>query len=134
MDVAASSRLGAASYAALFTLAREMLAGGFGVVLESNFRRGVSESHLVSVSAAANAVHLVHCTCSERLVGMRYRARSRHPAHVDGHRHDALRADLAAGRYEPLNVNWPTVVVHTDSGYDPPLDEVTSFVGGAKSR
>lgn len=38
-DVAASSRLGSAAYAALFTLARDLLANQVGVVLESNFRR-----------------------------------------------------------------------------------------------
>lgn len=127
-DVAASARLGSASYAALFTLARDLLADEVGVVLESNFRKGTSEAELAPVAALATSVHLVHCTASEDLIARRYRSRSRHPAHLDGHRHDALHADLAAGRYDPLGVDWSTVVVRTESGYDPTFEEIAAFI------
>ena len=132
-DVAASVRLGAASYAALLTLARELLAAEVGVILDSNFRRGISEAQLVPVRAVATSVCLVHCTAPEALIARRYRSRSRHAAHLDNHRHEALRADLAAGRYEPLRVDWPTVVVRTYSGYDPTLEEIASFVRVART-
>lgn len=127
-DVADSTRLGSASYAALFALARGLLADEVGVILESNFRRGLSEAELAPVAALASSVHLLHCTAPEDLVAERYRSRNRHPAHLDDHRHDALRADLAAGRYEPLDVDWPTLIVRTESGYDPTYDRVTSFI------
>ena len=37
-------------------------------------------------------------------------------------------ADLAAGRYEPLAVDWPTLVVQTTSGYEPHLEQITALV------
>jgi len=128
-DVAASSRLGSAAYAALFSLARDLLADHVGVVLESNFRRGISEDELARVAAVASSVYVIHCTAPDDLILRRYDARSRHAAHLDGHRHDDVRADLAAGRYEPLRVDWPTLVVRTDSAYDPPIEEILAFVG-----
>lgn len=128
-DVAASSRLGSAAYAALFLLAQELLADEVGVVLESNFRRGISETELARVAAVATSVHLVHCTAPEDLIMRRYGARSRHAAHFDDHRHDAVRTDLEAGRYEPLRVDWPIVVVRTVSGYEPTIEEIEAHVG-----
>lgn len=90
-DVAASSRLGSAAYAACFSLARGLLADEVSVVLESNFRRGLSEAELVPVAAVASMVHLVHCTAPESVIMQRYRTRSRHAAHLDDHRYDAVR-------------------------------------------
>ena len=130
-DVAASARLGAAAYAALFTLARDLLGADKGVLLESNFRRGRSEPRLVQVAAAATSVRLVHCTAADEIIVQRYASRRRHVAHLDDHRHDTVRADLAARAYEPLRVDWPTLIVRTDTGYDPPLDAITAFVGGS---
>ena len=132
-DVAASSRLGSAAYAACFSLARNLLADDVGVVLESNFRRGLSEAELVPIAAVASMVHLVHCTAPESVIMQRYRTRSRHAAHLDDLRYDAVRADLAAGRYEPLRVDWPTVVVRTESGYAPTLKDIAAFVRAGRT-
>ena len=135
-DIAASTRIGSASYAALFSLARELLAAEVGVLIESNFRRDFSEAELALVATVATSVHLVHCTAASDLIARRYQSRSRHPAHLDSERHAAVRADLAAGRYEPLRVAWPTVVVQTDSGFEPTVDEIAAFItpGGQRLR
>jgi len=131
-DVAASNRLGSASYAALFTFAHELLIQDIGLIIESNFRRGVSESELLRVAALASSTRLIHCTAPDDVLAERYQsrfnARARHPAHLDDLRQDALEADLAAGRYEPLAVDWPTLVVQTTSGYEPHLEQITAFV------
>ncbi len=132
-DVAASARLGAAAYAALFTLARELLAGDVGVIVESNFRRDNSEMELAGVATVATSVHLIHCTAPADLIVQRYGARLRHAAHLDEHRHDAIRADLTAGRYEPLRVDWPSIVVDTgSSSHVPSAEQVADIVAMGK--
>lgn len=132
-DVAASARIGSAAYAALFSLARVLLADQVGVVVESNFRRGISEAELDGIAAVATSAHLVHCTAPEDVILQRYGARSRHAAHLDDHRHDAIRDDLAAGRYEPLRVDWPTVVVQTQSRHAPTIEEIATFIGAGET-
>jgi hypothetical protein len=42
-------------------------------------------------------------------------------------RSDALAADLAAGRFEPLLLEIPCLVVGTDDGYAPDLDDILAF-------
>lgn len=58
----------------------------------------------------------------------RYESRARHAAHLDDRRHDDIRADISAGRYEPVSVGWPTLVVPTDPTYDPPIDGIMAFL------
>lgn len=133
-DVAASMRIGVAAYAALFALAAETLAAGEGIVIESNFRRGVSEPELAHLLPASSAV-LVHCTAEPTVMERRYVERhasgERHPAHLDADRVRGLRDDLAQGRFEPLELGLPTMVVDTRDGYRPPYGEVLAFAGRA---
>jgi predicted kinase len=130
-DLDASRRLGIGSYAALFAMATAMVSDGVDVILESNFRRGLSEKELKRVAAAASDARLIHCAASPDVVTARYRRRfdagSRHGAHLDDLRLPALSQDLDEGRYRPLDLLWPSLVVNTESGYAPGLPDILSF-------
>jgi predicted kinase len=79
-----SNALGRASFAVLFALARDLLDGGCGLVLEANFSRGRSEADLAPLVAAGRAV-VVHCQAPAEVLHARYRDRAaeRHPGHHD---------------------------------------------------
>jgi predicted kinase len=132
-DVAASQRLGLAAYRVLFSTAARFLDSGASVVIESNFRRGQSEPELTEIVSRADA-RLVHCTADPGRIRSRYQARfrrgERHPVHLDVQRADGLADDLAEGRFEPLALDIPTIVVRTDHGYEPAFDEILAFVAG----
>lgn len=126
-DRAASRRLGAASYAVLYEIARAILDGHSGLVLESNFRRVASLSDLLALTGGANAV-LVQCSAPQDVVLRRYAERS--PSRHRGH-HDVsveLAADLDAGEFEPPDLGIPVLRVDTSEGYRPPLAEILAFV------
>lgn len=130
VDVAASMRAGSAAYSAAFTLAHETIAAGHGVVLESNFRKGVAEGELAPLVALSDA-RLVQCTASPDVVASRYRERSaaglRHAAHLDDVRAPALGEDIQAGHFEPLALGVPVLVVATDDGLEPSYDTILAF-------
>lgn len=134
-----SAALGRAAYAILFLVTDRLLDSGVGAIVESNFRRGISEPELEPRVARSHAV-LVHCQASAALVVERYVTRfemgSRHRVHRDLGRLEALQEDLANGRFEPLEfAGVPVIQVDTSSGYDPPLasvlDRVRSVLGSA---
>jgi predicted kinase len=130
-DVPASQRLGLAAYRILYAVSARILESDGGVVVESNFRRGRSERELRSIVELADA-RLVHCSAAAATVQARYAQRhqrgDRHPVHLDAQRADALADDLASGRFEPLDLGLPTVVVATDDGYEPGLEQVIAFL------
>ena len=133
-NVAESSRLGDAAYAALFALLRSAVEAGNAAVVEANFRRGRSEDEL---SRALNGVDLrqVHCTAAPERIRTRYHGRTdRHPAHLDRLRIDDVAADMAAQQYAPLSLDGPMLVVETDDGYTPPYDAIRAFVIGVTAR
>jgi len=131
-DVPASQRLGLAAYRILYGVAARILESGGGAVIESNFRRGQSEAELRSIVERADA-RLVHCSAALATVQARYAERyrrgDRHPVHLDALRAGALADDLATGRFEPLDLDVPTLVVATDDGYEPGLDQILEFLG-----
>jgi predicted kinase len=135
-DVAASQRLGLAAYRVLFSTAERFLESGVGVVVESNFRRGTSEPELAEIVASADA-SLVHCAAASETIqaryDMRFRRGERHPVHLDAQRANALAGELMEGRFEPLALDIPTIVVRTDDGYVPALDEIVAFVSARRS-
>jgi predicted kinase len=121
-DRAASQRLGMASFQLLRRMATVLLdasASVAGLVLESNFRRGLSEPDLVPLTRRARAV-LVHCEGDPDVIVRRYRERAergeRHPGHHDLEVIPELRAALAGGAYEPLNLDVPLLRVDTTRG------------------
>ncbi len=129
-DVPASKRLGAAAYAMLYFVAQQLLEAPTGLIIESNFRRGVSEPELRPL-LAWSAAGLIQCTAAPEVVLRRYSERhdqgDRHPAHLDTDRAAALADDLSAGRFEPLDLPIPTLVVDTTDGWRPPYEEVRDF-------
>jgi predicted kinase len=136
IDLPASMRLGVASYAVMYRVAKRLLEAGVGLVVESNFRRGLSESELLPLAARAEP-GLVHCTANPTVITSRYAQRhlhgDRHPAHRDADRADALARDLADGRFDPLEMPIPTLVVDTTDGYDPAYEEIRDFAAVPRS-
>ena len=131
-DVAASTQLGLAAYAVLYFVARQLLEAPAGVIIESNFRRGVSEPELRPLLPWSDPC-LIHCTAAPGVVlrryGERYDQGGRHPAHLDADRAAALADDLAAGRFEPVDLPIATLVVDTADGWRPSYEEVREFAG-----
>jgi len=129
-DVPASMRLGAGAYGVLYLVAQQLLDAPTGLIIESNFRRGVSETELQPLLAWSDP-GLIHCTAAPEVVQRRYVERhdrgDRHPAHLDADRAVALASDLAAGRFEPLDLSIPTLVVDTTDGWRPAYEEVRDF-------
>jgi predicted kinase len=129
-DVPASVRLGTGAYAVLYLLARQLLLTAHGVILESNFRRGLSERELEPLLPLGRP-RLLHCTADDEVLMARYADRfgrgQRHSAHLDSDREIPLREDLEAGRFDPLNLRIPTLVVETTDGLRPAYEEVLDF-------
>jgi predicted kinase len=106
-----SRRLGAASYAVLLALARELPA----VVLDANFY----PDHGPALLQACQRPIEVFCRCPPAEVERRFtrRAPFRHPGHVDHSLESQLRAALAAG-VGPLGLGGPVLEVDTNDAVD----------------
>ena len=78
----------------LYTVAGSLLAAGTGFVLESNFRRGISDGELGPLVERSRAV-FVHCTVPDAERRRRYAERVRHPGHFDAALLAAWEADTA---------------------------------------
>lgn len=134
IDVAHSQAFGRAAYAVLFLVADRLLQADTGLILESNFRRGLSDRELLPRVRQARAV-LVHCQAVPEIVVSRYRTRARsdhrHRVHRDDDRLDGLREDLAAGLFEPLDLGVETIRVDTTNGYDPNMDDLLAQIRSA---
>ena len=125
---AAAKTAGAIGLAAILTLcdaARAILAAGQPVVIESFFHRGTSEPDLAPLVGMANAV-LIHCTADEDTVLRRFAARidapDRHGIHGDARRVDDLRAYLANGTTDPLDLPIPRLLIDTTTQFPDPSD------------
>jgi predicted kinase len=129
-DVAASMRLGDGAYAMLYLVSRQLLEAPTGLIIESNFRRGVSESDLRPLLAWSDP-GLILCTAPPDIVQRRYAERhlagERHVAHLDAERAADLADDLSLGRYDPLELAIPTLVVDTTDGWRPAYEEIRDF-------
>jgi predicted kinase len=110
-DRAWSRRLGAASYAVLLTLARELPAA----VLDANFY----PDHGPGLLQACQRPIEVFCRCPAAEVERRFtqRAPARHPGHVDHILDARLKATLDGG-VDPLGLGGPVLEVDTSSPVD----------------
>ncbi|HJR49776.1 MAG TPA: hypothetical protein VJ794_01645, partial [Gemmatimonadales bacterium] len=132
-DRAASQRLGMASFRLLHHVAERLLEAGAGAVIESNFRRGISEPDLARLIAGHRAA-LVHCEGNPGTIVRRCRERAergqRHPGHHDLQVVSLVRQDLAAGVYALLALDIPLLRVDTTTAteYVPGFDEIVSFL------
>ena len=129
-----SAQLGPASHQLLYAVAHRVLEAHVGAILESNFRRGLSEEGLRPLVTDANAV-LVQCGGDPATIVRRYRERAergeRHPGHHDREAVDRLREELAtAGPFEPLELGVPTLRIDTttEQEYAPDFHEILRFL------
>jgi predicted kinase len=100
-DVAASRRIGSATYAVLWAMAEAIVSSGTGLVLESNFHRERSAGSLRTLAARGDAI-FVHCVAPPEIIKERYRTRVRHPGHKDAELLAAWdRQDLDLTVFEP---------------------------------
>ena len=97
-DLAASQRIGAATYAVLWAIADALVSSGTGLVLESNFHRDLAGPRLRALASRGDAT-FVHCTAPLALIRARYAARVRHPGHKDAERLAEWDGDVT--RFEP---------------------------------
>jgi len=85
-DRAQSRRLSNASFTVMFSLARDCLAAGAGLILEGNFRPGEHEAELMAIAASVRIAQVI-CRAAEPVRIARLKARandlSRHPGHHD---------------------------------------------------
>jgi predicted kinase len=120
-----SGAIGLAAILTLYFAAREILAAGQPVVIESFFHHGRSEEDLAPIAAMANAV-LVHCTAADGTVLRRFAERTnapdRHGVHGDAHRLDDLRAYLANGTTDPLDLPIPRLLIDTTETFPDAAD------------
>jgi predicted kinase len=136
-DAEQSAQLGRAAYALLYAVGHRLVDAGVGAVLESNFYRGWAEPELAPLLARACAVQ-VHCGGDAEVIVRRYRERAergeRHAGHSDVTVIPRLRAYLASGRCDPLDLPIPllrvdTTVTEERIHYVPPFDEILAFAG-----
>src|SRR5687768_9837314 len=150
-DRATSQRLGLASFRLIQRVAERLLDARecTGLVLESNFRRGLSEPDLAQLTHRARSV-VIHCEGSPSVIVRRYRERAergeRHPGHHDLQVADAVGHALTTGEYDPLALDVPTLRVDTTTEplapnpapnlhtYVPPLDRVLAFIRRSASQ
>jgi len=125
-----SRQLGAAAYGALFAVAELILAAGHGLVLESNFRAGVSDAPLLALAGLAPTVVIV-CRTPDALRRQRFEeraARGRHRVHVDIAVLDEWREDDAEFL---IDIGAPRLIVDTTNGYAPDMEQVATFARNA---
>lgn len=119
-----SRQLGVAAYSVLFTVAERVLAGGQGLVLESNFRCGISDQPLRTLAALAPTVVIVCRTPSARERFAARAVRGRHRVHVDGAVLDEWNGDDSVNQ---IDIGTPRLVVDTTDGYVPELGQIVAF-------
>ena len=125
-----SRQLGAAAYGALFAVAELILSAGHGLVLESNFRAGISDASLITLARLAPTVVIV-CRIPDALRRQRFEeraARGRHRVHIDSAVLDEWRDDDAEFL---IDIGMPRLVVDTTDGYAPDLERVLEFARSA---
>jgi predicted kinase len=111
-----SRRLGTATFEILFHLARRLLESGQSLVLEGNFDAGRAGGSFATLRAAR--LIQVHCSASEEIVLGRYRARTRHPGHLDDEIEHEVAQALRLGRHAPLDLPGELLRVDTSRSVD----------------
>lgn len=120
--------LGAASYAVLYEALERLVSAGIGAVVESNFRRGVSEPELRQPLHGVRALQL-HCRVSREIARTRFRTRfraraargDRHPGHHEDDPETVadFEASLMGGAHAPLDLSVPLLETDTAADYAP---------------
>jgi predicted kinase len=129
-SLAESRSIGARGMDALWAIAGAHLDVGVGVVLESNFKTGLSAQYLAPLVERSRAVD-VHCAIAGGLAIERYRSRagSRHGAHIE----HAVLGEASPEGWEAEHAavdlhGVPVLMVDTTDGYSPSLDAIIEWV------
>ena len=122
-DVDWSQRLGTATYALIFEVARAVLAAGGSLIAEANFFRGTDEARFAALPPCR--VVQVHCHAPLEVLVERYAGRDRHPGHLDGDRLAELRARYESGLNGPLELDAELIELDTTSA---PAEELAGRV------
>jgi predicted kinase len=109
-DRAWSRRLGAASFEALFAVARRLLDGGVSCVLEANF----VDPAPIRALPAGRVVQIL-CSAPPDVVLERYASRKRHPGHLDNVIVEELRVRMQAGEWRALELGTELIEVDTSA-------------------
>ena len=123
-----SRQLGVAAYSVLYTVAERIVAAGGNLVLDSNFRRGISEEPLRALARHAYTVVIVCRTPKSRERFAERAARGRHRVHIDDAVLDEWDGDDAVFQ---IDIGAPRLVVDTTDGYAPSLEEIVAFARSA---
>jgi predicted kinase len=121
-----SRQLGVAAYSVLFVVAERILAAGSGLILETNFRRGIADDPLRALARLAPTAVIV-CRVPDPLRRKRFEdraARGRHRVHIDGAVLDEWNDDDSEFL---IDIGAPRLVVDTSDGYSPDLAEIARF-------
>ena len=113
-DTSDAHRLGIAAVGMMYDFARQQLQNGIGIILESTFDRGKAEEDVEPLLDMSRAV-VVHCSAPHERILERFTKRAddpdRHEVHRDEEHVDSLEQNLAAGVYEPMDLDIPTIEV-----------------------
>jgi predicted kinase len=123
-----SKQLGSAAYSVYFVIAERILSAGHGLVIESNFRRGISDQPLRHLATLAPTTVIVCRTPKARERYAERAVKGRHRVHVDSAVLDEWDGDDAIFQ---IDIGTPRLVVDTSDGYVPGLDEIVAFARGA---
>ena len=114
----------------LFAVAERILAAGYGLVLETNFRAGISDAPLRALARLAPTAVIV-CRTPDPLRRQRFEeraARGRHRVHIDTAVLDEWNEDDAEFQ---IDIGTPRIVVDTTSGYAPDIQRIVAFARDA---
>ncbi len=136
-DRATSQTLGLASYALLYAVLDALVGKVPGVIAESNFTRGQSESELRRFVERARPIFLHSGTSPqevERRINARVAADVRHVGHHDVANLRSVLKRIAEGAFDPLDLPGPLLRINTTDGYAPTLPDIVRFVREASLR
>jgi predicted kinase len=125
-----SRKLGLAAYSVLFAVAERILATEHGLVLETNFRAGISDAPLRALARRAPTVVIV-CRVPDPLRRARFEERAaqgRHRVHIDSAVLDEWNKDDSEFL---IDIGAPRLIVDTTDGYAPDLERVVAFAQSA---
>jgi len=122
-----SERLGDASWPLMYQVLDALLGRIPGVIVESNFVRGDTESGILKRLERAQAI-LVHCAAKTPEIIERIADRKNDHSRHEGHFDEQIVPDVVLAidndAYEPLDLPIPLIHVNTTDGYDPSLEDI----------
>lgn len=122
-DLDWSAKLGTASFALLFELARVLIESGNSVILEANFFRG-SESRFLALPE--HRMVQIHCHAPLDVLVARYTSRPRHQGHRDAEKVKELPRRFESGAHDPLDL--PGVLLRIGPSQPVDVDAIVEAV------